>query len=155
MTHRTLSRRSRSAGFTLTELMVVVVIVTILAMIAIPAYNAQIRKSRRTEAKTAVLELASREEKYFSTANSYTTDPTQLGYSTTAGSTFPQSTGQYYEINVKVPDPSWSGTSPSFIITATPSAGSPQNADTQCTSFSVTQTGVQTATGTLGDACWK
>jgi type IV pilus assembly protein PilE len=155
MSHRYSYRPVRSRGFTLTELMVVVVIVTILALIAIPSYNAQIRKSRRTEAKTAVLELASREEKYFSTANSYSTDPTQLGYSATAGATFPQSTGQYYQINVQVPDPSWAGTGPSYVITASPSTGSPQNSDTQCTSFSVTQTGVETATGTLGDACWQ
>jgi type IV pilus assembly protein PilE len=155
MTNRIPYRRLCSAGFTLTELMIVVVIVTILALIAIPSYNAQIRQSRRTEARTAVLELASREEKYFSTANSYSTDPTQLGYSATAGAMFPQSTGEYYQINVTVPDPSWTGTGPSYVITATPATGSPQYSDTQCTSFSVTQTGVETATGTLGDACWQ
>ncbi len=155
MTNRLSHRRALSAGFTLTELMVVTVIVTILALIAIPSYNAQIRKSRRTEAKTAVLELASREEKYFSTANSYSTDPTQLGYSATSGATFPQSTGEYYQIDVQVPDPGWAGTGPSFVITATPSAGSPQTADAECTSFSVSQTGAQTATGTLGVACWQ
>ncbi|MGH8149471.1 MAG: type IV pilin protein [Steroidobacteraceae bacterium] len=157
MTSHTMRHWTRSAGFTLVELMIVVVIVAILAAVALPMYNQQIRESRRTEAKTAVLELASREEKYFSVANSYTTDPTQLGYSAAAGATFPQSTGEYYQITVEVPDPGWAGpaTSPSYLITATPAAGSPQLADTQCTSFSVTQTGVQSETGTLGSDCWN
>lgn len=155
MNRRMHARRSRAAGFTLVELMVVVVIVTILALIAIPSYNAEIRKSRRTEAKTAVLELASREEKYFSTANSYTTDPAELGYSTSSSATFPQPVGEYYQISVKVPDPNSSSTAASFLITATPLPGSAQTSDSECTSFSVTQTGVQSATGTLGDACWQ
>lgn len=152
MTHRALEldRRARSAGFTLVELMIVVAIATILALIAIPAYNQQIRESRRTEARTAVLELASREEKYYSTANVYATLPAQLGYSTDANATFPQSTGAYYQIDVTVP-----ADGQSFLITASPPAGSPQLSDTQCTSFSVTQTGVETATGTLGSACWQ
>lgn len=154
-------RWTRAAGFTLIELMIVVVIVTILAMIALPMYNQQIRESRRTEAKTAVLELASREEKYFSTANSYTTDPGELGYAAAGGgATFPQSTGEYYQITVAVPDPGWAGpaTSPSYIITATPAAGSPQLQDSQCQSFSVTQTGVQTALNSAGASnpdCWQ
>ena len=49
-------------GFTLVELMVTLVVAAILATIAIPAYQNQIRESRRTEAKTALLDLAGREE---------------------------------------------------------------------------------------------
>ena len=146
---------SRETGFTLVELMIVVVIATILVSVAIPAYTSQTRKSRRTEAKTAVLDLASREERYFSTNNQYTNDPTLLGYAPVgSGAVFPQSTGTYYQITVTVPDPAWAGGGPSYIVTATPSAGSPQLQDAQCTAFNVTQTGSQTATGTLGNACW-
>ena len=68
-------------GFTLVELMVVVVIATILLSIAVPSYMSQVRQSRRTEAKTAVLDLASREERYFSTNGSiYSVTPADLGY---------------------------------------------------------------------------
>ena len=54
-------------GFTLLELLVVVVIATILMSIAVPSYMTQIRQSRRTEAKTAILDLSGREERYLST----------------------------------------------------------------------------------------
>jgi type IV pilus assembly protein PilE len=148
--------RNRRAGFTLTELMIVVVIAAILVSIAIPAYTYETRKSRRTEAKTAVLDLASREERYFSTNNQYSADPTLLGYAPIgSGAVFPQSTGTYYQITVTVPDPAWAGGGPSYIVTATPSAGGPQVQDAACTAFSITQTGSQTATGTLGNACWQ
>ena len=41
----------RIRGFTLIELMIVVGVVAILASIAVPIYNEQIRKSRRADAK--------------------------------------------------------------------------------------------------------
>jgi len=54
------SRKHTSFGFTLIELMVTVAIVTILATIAVTSYTSQIQKSRRTEAKSALLDLAGR-----------------------------------------------------------------------------------------------
>jgi len=71
--------RTRTAGFTLIELMIAIVIATVLITIAVPTYQAQIRKSRRTEARMAVLDLASREERFLSTANSYSQDTGRCG----------------------------------------------------------------------------
>lgn len=155
----TIRRRScRDGGFTLTELLVVMVIGAVLVSIAIPAYTSQVQKSRRTDARTAVLDLASREERFYSTNTAYTIDPTQVGYAPIgSGAVFPQNVtpNNYYQITVVVPNPAWAGTGPSFLITATPAPGSPQVNDAQCTSFSVDQTGLQSATGTLGNACWQ
>ena len=50
----------RHAGFTLVELMITVVILAIVVSIAMPSYSVQVRKSRRTEARTALLDLAGR-----------------------------------------------------------------------------------------------
>ena len=61
---QTASAARRNRGFTLIELMVVVVIATILLGIAVPSYMSQVRQSRRTEAKTALLDLAGREERF-------------------------------------------------------------------------------------------
>src|ERR1700733_13568803 len=101
---QSLRGRHPEAGFTLVELMVVIVIATVLLSIAIPGYQTQIRKSRRTEARTAVLDLASREERFLSTANNYSQTTTDLGYS----GTFPVTVGAgYYTLNVTSPDPAF------------------------------------------------
>ena len=76
---RTFVTARRSRGFTLIELMIVVAIVTVLAMIAIPSYNSQIRKSRRSEAKTALFDLAGPGERYMSTTGAYTSDGKLFG----------------------------------------------------------------------------
>jgi type IV pilus assembly protein PilE len=130
-------------GFTLIELMVTVVVAAILFSIAIPSYLNQIRESRRTEAKTALLDLAGREETLFSTQNLYSTSPTTVGYT---GASFPVTVGSgYYTVNVQVPNPAAPATQPSFLLTATPVAGTSQANDAACQSFSVDQLGNQTA----------
>src|SRR6516164_5379396 len=93
---------SSSRGFTLIELMVVVVIATILLSIAVPSYMSQIRQSRRTEAKTALLDLAGREERFLTTnPQAYTNVPAQLGY-VGFGAANPIGSGYYY-LNVCSP----------------------------------------------------
>ena len=76
------SRKHRSFGFSLLELMVTVAVISILATIAVTSYSSQVQKSRRTEAKSALLDLAGREERLFSTTNAYSSDEVFLGYAT-------------------------------------------------------------------------
>jgi type IV pilus assembly protein PilE len=142
-------------GFTLIELMIVVAIATILLSIAVPLYLDQVRQSRRTEAKQALLDLAGREERYFSTMASYTNVAASLGYAA-----FPVVVGSgYYTVTVCAPATAACGSNviaaPSYSFIATPVAGGTQTKDTQCTSFSVDSTGLQYATGSQTAAfCW-
>ncbi len=155
---------AQQRGFTLIELMIVVVIATILLSIAIPSYMSQVRQSRRTEAKTALLDLAGREESYFSTNGSiYTAAAGNLGY---AAAGFPVTTPNgYYTVTVACVaaqgaalgcgDP-YAPNGPAYYLTATPVATSSQANDTQCTSFSVDSLGNQFSTGTNTVAqCWS
>ncbi|HEY4749027.1 MAG TPA: type IV pilin protein [Steroidobacteraceae bacterium] len=146
-------KAASSRGFTLIELMIVVAIATILLAIAVPLYMDQTRQSRRTEAKQALLDLAGREERYFSTMASYTNVAANLGYTA-----FPTTVGSgYYTVTVCSPASAACGSNalaaPSYSFIATPLGT--QTKDTQCTSFSVDSTGLQYATGSQTAAfCW-
>ena len=136
-----------SRGFTLVELMITIVIGAILAAIAIPSYTSQIRKSRRTEARNAVLDAAAREERYFATHNIYSGAAADLGYGA-----FPAPVGQYYTLSVQCGAACATG----FTVTAVPVTPGPQASDTACTSFMVDQTGLQTATPAANNTlCWN
>ena len=158
---RTAARSSRPDGFSLIELMMVVAIASVLLAIAFPSYMTFIRQSRRTEAKTTVLDLAGREERFLSTnPAAYTQVPANLGYT----GAWPIVIGNgYYQVTVCspaavacAPNPP---AAPSYSILATPVAGQSQVNDAPCTSFSVDSSGRQYATGTGGAAvatpyCW-
>lgn len=68
----TLSRvPARRRGFTLAELLAVLVIVAILAAIAMPGYAAHVTRTRRVEAQAALVEAMQLEERYYNEHNAY------------------------------------------------------------------------------------
>lgn len=145
------SRKTLSLGFTLVELMVTVAVLSVLATIAVTSYSSQVLKSRRTEAKSALLDLAGREERLFSTTNAYSNLEAALGYavatSTAVMTAMPFGNG-YYTLTVVVPNPPTG-----YTLTATP-AGSQAN-DSACGTFQLNQLGQQTVSGTTSAAtCW-
>ena len=154
MTQGRTPARLRAGGFSLIELLTVLAIGAILTVIAVAGYSSQVRKSRRTDAKTAMLDLAGREERNLSTVNAYSAVPAELGY---AGAAFPLVIGDgYYQLSVVVVAPG-AGVRPQYTITATP-IGDQAN-DTACASFTVDQQGNRLATDSTGaDAtatCWR
>lgn len=62
---------SLNKGFTLIELMVVVVIVSLLAMVAIPSYNVSVAKARRADAQSSLSNFANTMERYFTENGTY------------------------------------------------------------------------------------
>jgi type IV pilus assembly protein PilE len=149
-------------GFSLIELVVAMLIIAILAAIAVPAYSNYTRKAHRTEAKSAVLDIASLEERYFSTNNVYSAQPSDMGFATGTAVPFTVGSG-YYQITVlsktdatAPANATSAGTPATFTITATVTPGSDQAKDAGCQSFTITSQGLQTNTGTDTAAnCWK
>ncbi len=60
-------------GFSIPELMVVLVVAAVLAAIAYPSYQQQVRKGRRAAATSALIDAASRQEQFFLDNKTYTT----------------------------------------------------------------------------------
>jgi len=150
MYQRTAQRPSRTTGFSLIELMVTVLIISVLVAIAVPTYIDKVRKSRRTEAKTVLLDLAGREERFYNTNNVYSVLPADLGYGAISAA-FPMVVGSgYYNVNVVLN----AGPPVGYTLTAYPVAGSDQANDTHCTLFTLLSTGQQTSTPDT-TSCWQ
>lgn len=96
----------RQRGFTLMEVMIVVVIIGILSGVAFPAYKAYVDRAKRSEGKAFLMEIAARQERYYFDNNSYAIDARNLGYS----SKTPQSDEKHYVLT----DPIAAGSSSSI-----------------------------------------
>ena len=145
-----LARQSRSGnqGFTLIEVMIVVVIVGILLMVALPSYQGALQKGRRGDARAALLDASNRQEQYQLDFGTYTADMTDLGY---AADPFTSDEGLYRVDAVSCASGSIASC---FVLTATPVAGAPQSEDVRCKALSLDSFGSRTATGTHPAECW-
>lgn len=108
--------RNRTRGFTLLEIMIVVVIVGILAAIVLPSYQNQLRKSRRASAESHLMDLVNRQQQFILDNRQYAADVAALGMTT------PAEVSTYYTINAcdTAFACSVAGTPPTFTVTATP-----------------------------------
>ncbi|MCC7460358.1 MAG: prepilin-type N-terminal cleavage/methylation domain-containing protein [Proteobacteria bacterium] len=88
-------RTVRFFGFSLIELMIVVVIIGVLASIAIPNYTKYVRKSRTAEAEANINSIGQYQEQYYSENNRYTSagpNPATVPYPAVNGGVLPFNT---------------------------------------------------------------
>jgi len=139
-------RLERQGGFTLVELMIVVIVVGILAAVAFPIYNDQVRKTRRTEARDALMAIAQAEERYYTEKGKYTTSLSNLDVASVVScnsGTCKTLDNGYYTVTL-------AGSNSTFTATAQPTAGGAQAGDS-CTKLTINQLGVK---GGQGSGCW-
>jgi type IV pilus assembly protein PilE len=127
--------RHAAKGFTLIELMVVLSIIAIIAAIAIPSYNEQVRKSRRADAVRTIGQLQLSLERWRAENPSYANcSPTPCGSGTYP--TAPTAADSpYYTLQFIDPVPTATG----YTITAAPRTGSAQAGD-RCGTYTFTMT---------------
>lgn len=133
----------KTSGFTLIELMITVAVIGILAAIAYPSYMDSVMKSRRADAKSALLNAAQAMEKYYTENSKYT--------GAAVDTVFPaSSTDGYYTLSFSV-----APTASAYTLQAAPTSKGHQDND-KCGNFTLSGAGVKGVNGgTLGVAdCW-
>ena len=133
-------RSDNVSGMTLIELLIVVAIVGILAAIAGPAWNDQVIKSRRADARNTLLAAQIEQEQYRANNLTYATSMSAMGMGS-----FDSTTRDYYRVEVVSADAT------GFLITATPNGN--QANDSTCNVFAVRQTGPEHS-GYAALSCW-
>jgi type IV pilus assembly protein PilE len=134
----------RASGFTLVELMIVVVIVGVLMAIALPSYRDYTLRSHRADAHAALLDMAARQERFVAQNNQYTGEVAagnglNLGTTTSPEGYYTLSAAACPTGNIQI----------CYLLTAT-AIGS-QTADTECLNITYDSTGTK---GPITANCW-
>ena len=133
---------ARVRGVTLLELMIVITVLGILAAVAYPNYRSAAARAKRSEARAALLQIATQQERRYLQNNSYTTDMSKLGFAN-AGCNMTGS--ETYSVCVTAADAN------NWTAVATY-----QNADSEagkCSTFHLDGRGVRTSTPYTD--CWS
>lgn len=137
----------KHSGFTLIELMIVVAIAAILAAVAIPSYRQYVMKSHRSVAKSTLLEMASRQERYYTVNNAYASNATELGYTANTVAV-PDANSPDYQVSVV------NGNGNAYSLQAVPTGA---QANDSCGTYTLNNLGQQGNSGntTSSADCWK
>lgn len=138
----------KQQGFTLIELMIVVLIVGILTAIAYPAYQEHVTRARRSDGQAALMDLASRLERYYSERNTYQTATIGTGNATDVLDTNTSPEG-WYTLSFA------NQTATAYTIQAIPQ-NAQATADQLCQTLTYNSLGQKGFTGPTGslERCW-
>lgn len=148
-----IARPGVALGFTLIEVMVVVVIVAILAAVAIPSYRQHVVRTNRATAEGFMMQAANKEEQIMMDMRAYVAVTANANFANqpTAASPglnmpMPNDISRNYNITIAVDN---AATPPSYVITATP-VGRQSTDDTLCGVLTLDRTGAKTPP----QGCW-
>ncbi len=97
-------------GFTMVELMITIAVIGILVAVGLPSYSNAIRKSNRSEAQSALMNIATRQQQMLVDTRKYVATVEELKV------TVPAKASSNYSVAITL----GTGTAPSFVVTATP-----------------------------------
>lgn len=118
--------RAPSSGFSLVELLVTVAIVGVLASVAYPSFMDSLRKSRRSDAVSALTRVQQAQERFRANNAAYAGSFDPAGADPTKLKLADSSPDGHYTLAIG------NNTAITYTVTATANAGSPQIHDTKC-----------------------
>jgi type IV pilus assembly protein PilE len=137
-------------GLTVIELMITLAVITTMLMVVYPTYMSYARETGRGDAYTALLDLATREEHYYNTYETYTdvivASAECSGGGCGLGANDVSGDG-YYRLSAAAG--STGALATSFTLTATVKSGQRQAGDTRCAVLTINSSGVTTPV-----ECW-
>ena len=141
-------KHTKSRGFSLIELLIVIVVLGTLTTLAVSSYQESVRKTRRAKAKADLLELAQLIERNFTESNRFDQDAAGNAYAL-AFTTSPRTGRTFYNLSFPAGQP----TATTYTIQAVPTGS--QTRDVMCMTLTLNQTGLRTESGygTVAD-CW-
>lgn len=132
--------KKHARGFTLIELMIVVVIAAILIAFAVPGYSGYVKRANRSDATMSLLRISTAQERHYLQNGRYTNSLDTLG--------IPNTERGYYDLSVENADAT------GYNATATANNG-PQKNDTDCKTFTINEKGERTSSPETLDFCWR
>ena len=146
-------RMQTKAGFSLIELMIALAVIGILAGLALPAYQQQIVKTRRSLAKGELMAVVARQEQYFINHKQYAASLDLLGYAAnpyamdaSGNDVGLSAAGRIYKIELESIS-LWS-----FSVRAIPQLN--QVKDKHCGTLTLTSAGAKSASLGVLNRCW-
>ena len=145
-------RSNRQCGVTMMELLIVVAIISMISAFAYPSYMQYVVSTKRTTAKSAMLQIADRQQQFFMDNKSYSNDLTALGFAenplVVGDDGLPVADGDpdsVYTLSLS------NVAATSYTITAAPLHGQ-LSRDEECGSLTLNQAGARSSS--LGGDCW-
>jgi type IV pilus assembly protein PilE len=143
-----LGRQLRLAGFSLVELLVVLVIMGVLSAVALPAYTRYVQRGHRTEAMAALLESQHFMERYYSANGQYLSPANAVPLLPQRLQGIPSQGTVRYQLSVR------EATQNSYVLQAVPEGSM---AGDVCGSLTINQTGLRgvlNSTRSVAE-CWR
>lgn len=145
-------------GFTLIELVIVILLMSIVLGLSIPGYRHYTARAGHIDASNALLRIAAAQERFYLQNGTYADNgalainpPIGLGF------TDAKSLLRYYDLHI-TSDPAIGALTVGYTATATADADGTQKGDADCTSLSINQNGRRGANGGYEvdavETCW-
>ncbi|MEO8063343.1 MAG: type IV pilin protein [Pseudomonadota bacterium] len=147
-------RRRRRCGFTLTEILTVLIVIAVLVAVAVPMWRTHQLRVHRADGCAALIAAQTAQDKFFGTHARYA-DGAEIAAPAPAGlGVKPLSVNGFYRIEIKA-----STDGLAYLATARATDTQGQASDSRCVEFSLDHNGRRRAVDSTGEDrsadCWR